>query len=66
MTLASQVMVTSYVNKEIMHTHLKQISTSTVKDRHAIIIVNGATWYTENIITDINNVRVIELLPYFP
>jgi len=65
MTLASQVMVTSYVNNEIMHTHLKQISTSTVKDLHAIIIVNGATWYTENIIKDINNVSVIELLPYF-
>jgi len=34
----SQAMVMPYVNKDIMHAHLQQISMSTVKDRHAVIM----------------------------
>ena len=33
-----------YVNKYIMHAHLKKISMSTAEDRHTVIIMDGAGW----------------------
>jgi len=44
-------MVVPFVNKEIIKTHLLQISKATVSDRHAVIVMDGAGWHTDNIDT---------------
>ncbi|WP_051369130.1 transposase [Psychromonas arctica] len=62
----SQAMVMPYVNKDIMHVHLKQISMNTAEDRHAVIIMDGAGWHTEDLAININNVSIIKLPPYSP
>ena len=62
----SQAMVMPYVNKDIMHAHLKQISMNTPEDRHAVIIMDGAGWHTEDLAININNVSIIKLPPYSP
>ncbi|TEW56492.1 hypothetical protein E2R68_00175 [Psychromonas sp. RZ22] len=49
-----------------MHAHLEQISTSTVEGRHAVVIMDGAGWHTEDIDTDFNNLSCIKLPPYSP
>jgi transposase len=63
---ASQALVMPYVNREIMITHLQQISDSTPVDRHAVIIMDGAGWYSNDIDNGFNNLTIIKLPPYSP
>jgi hypothetical protein len=39
-------MIVPWVNKEIMIEHLKQISEITEKGRHAVVVMDGASWHT--------------------
>ncbi len=59
-------MVVPWVNKEIMIEHLRQISMITEKDRHSVVIMDGAGWHTDDIAKEFENVSVIKLPPYSP
>ena len=61
-----EAMVVPWVNKDIMIEHLRQISVSTEKGRHAVVIMDGAGWHTEDIASKLENVSVIKLPPYSP
>ncbi len=61
-----EAMVVPWVNKNIMIEHLKQISAVTEKGRHAVVVMDGAGWHTEDIADEFNNVSVIKLPPYSP
>nr|WP_154199804.1 IS630 family transposase [Vibrio navarrensis] len=61
-----EAMVVPWVNKEIMIEHLKQISAITEKGRHAVIIMDGASWHTNDIAEPFSNVSIIKLPPYSP
>ncbi|EOU2464704.1 IS630 family transposase [Vibrio navarrensis] len=61
-----EAMVVPWVNKEIMIEHLKQISANTEKGRHAVIIMDGASWHTDDIAEPFSNVSIIKLPPYSP
>ncbi len=61
-----EAMVVPWVNKEIMVEHLKQISEVTEKGRHAVVIMDGAGWHTEDIADEFENISVIKLPPYSP
>lgn len=61
-----EALVVPWVNKEIMLEHLKQISIATEKGRHAVEIMDGASWHTDDIAKDIDNVSIIKLPPYSP
>lgn len=63
---ASEALVVPYVNKDIMMTHLQQISDRTAIDRHAVIIMDGAGWHSDDIDTDFKNLTIIKLPPYSP
>ena len=63
---ASEAMVVPYVNKEIMTSHLQQISDRTPIDRHAVIIMDGAGWHTDDIDAGFKNLTIIKLPPYSP
>lgn len=46
--------------------HLQQISDATEAGRHAIVLMDGAGWHTDNIADDIANLTIIKLPPYSP
>lgn len=53
-----------WVNKEIMVNQLEKISKATEKDRHVVVIMDGASWHTDDIASELNIVSVIKLPPY--
>ncbi|ELP1878987.1 transposase [Vibrio vulnificus] len=59
-------MVVPWVNKNIMVEHLKQISAVTEKARHAVVIMDGEGWHTNDIAEPFDNVSIIKLPPYSP
>jgi transposase len=61
-----EAMVVPWVNKDIMIEHLRQISASTEKGRHSIVVMDGAGWHTEDIASEFENVSIIKLPPYSP
>ena len=63
---ASEAIVVPYVNKDIMKVHLEQISKATPIDRHAVIIMDGAGWHSDDIGSGFNNITIIKLPPYSP
>ncbi|MCU8400243.1 IS630 family transposase [Vibrio vulnificus] len=61
-----EAMVVPWVNKNIMVEHLKQLSAVTEKGRHAVVIMDGAGWHTNDIAEPFDNVSIIKLPPYSP
>ncbi|HDY7739958.1 TPA: IS630 family transposase [Vibrio vulnificus] len=61
-----EAMVVPRVNKNIMVEHLKQLSAVTEKGRHAVVIMDGAGWHTNDIAEPFDNVSIIKLPPYSP
>ena len=61
-----EAIVVPWVNKDAMGQHLKQISNVTEKGRHAVVLMDGAGWHTEDVIRDFANVSIIKLPPYSP
>ncbi|NMM42536.1 hypothetical protein HHO47_17415 [Pseudoalteromonas arctica] len=49
-----------------MKQHLQLISDATPCGRHAVVIVDRASWHMGNVSEGINNVSVIPLPPYSP
>ncbi|MBD1559672.1 IS630 family transposase [Vibrio sp. S9_S30] len=61
-----EAIVVPWVNKDMMIEHLKQISEKTQSGRHAVVIMDGAGWHTEDIVSQFDNVSIIKLPPYSP
>ncbi|MGR2993526.1 transposase, partial [Vibrio vulnificus] len=61
-----EAMVVPWVNKNIMVEHLKQLSAVTEKGRHAVVIMDGAGWHTNDIAEPFDNLSIIKLPPYSP
>ncbi|HFQ4956219.1 TPA: IS630 family transposase [Vibrio vulnificus] len=61
-----EAMVVPWVNKNIMVEHLKQLSAVTEKGRHAVVIMDGAGWHTNDIAEPFDNVSIIKLPSYSP
>lgn len=49
-----------------MAQHLTQISKATKSGRHAVVIMDGASWHTDDISDALENVSIIKLPPYSP
>ena len=62
----TEAIIAPLVNKEIMQQHLELISKRTQPGRHAVIIMDGAGWHTDDIAQEIDNLSVIKLPPYSP
>lgn len=61
-----EAIVVPWVNKDIMISHLEQISKATERSRHAVVIMDGASWHSDDIGNEFNNVSIIKLPPYSP
>jgi transposase len=62
----TEALLAPCVNKEVMIQHLEQISATTKPGRHAVVIMDGAGWHTEDIAKDIKSVSIIKLPAYSP
>ena len=61
-----EAIVVPWINKDAMRQHLRQISNVTEKGRHAVAIMDGAGWHTEDTVHCFHNVNIIKLPPYSP
>jgi len=65
-TGATEAIVTPYVNKDAMRQHLKQISQTTKEGRHAVVIMDGAGWHTNDTALSFDNITLVRLPAYSP
>jgi transposase len=65
-TGATEAIVTPYVNKEAMRQHLMQISQATKAGRHAVVIMDGAGWHTDDTALAFDNITLVRLPAYSP
>ncbi|MGF1729834.1 IS630 family transposase [Photobacterium kasasachensis] len=61
-----KTIVVPWTNKDAMRQHLQQISNATEKERHAVVIMDGVGWHTEDTVHRFPNVSIIKLPPYSP
>lgn len=62
----TEALIAPWVNREIMTHHLQQIAKRTQLGRHAVVIMDGAGWHTDDIAQGIDNLSIIKLPPYSP
>lgn len=65
-TGATEALIAPCVNKEVMRAHLEQISQATPTGRHAVVIMDGAGWHTEELLNEFSNITMLKLPPYSP
>ena len=61
-----EAVVVPWINKEVMHKQIELIANVTEPDRHAVVIMDGASWHNEDLSTQFENVSMIKLPPYSP
>lgn len=62
----TEALITPCINKDIMREHLGQISKRTQHDRHAIVVMDGAGWHTNDIGDEFPNITIMKIPPYSP
>ena len=62
----TEAIITPFANKDIMHQHLELIAKRTKPGRHAVVVMDGAGWHTNDIAADIPNLSILKLPPYSP
>ena len=62
----TEAFISPYVSKDIMRQHLMQISQKTKPGRHAVVVMDGAGWHTDDIADDFENLTIMKLPPYSP
>jgi transposase len=62
----TEAIISPILSKEIMRDHLELISNATEKGRHAVVIMDGASWHIESMESEFENLSIIKLPPYSP
>ncbi|WP_333473932.1 IS630 family transposase [Shewanella nanhaiensis] len=62
----TEALITPWVDKGIMHQHLKLISQATLPDHHAVVIMDGAGWHSKDLDDEFDNLTMLKLPPYSP
>jgi transposase len=62
----TEALLAPWVNKDIMRQHLELISARTKQGSHAVVIMDGAGWHTDDIAQGIDNLSILKLPPYSP
>lgn len=59
-------LVLPYANTHAMCAHLKEISATIPKGRHAVLVLDQAAWHTTSKVNIFNNITLISLPPASP
>lgn len=62
----TEALIAPWVNKEVMRQHLKQISQRTRPGRFALVLMDGASWHTEDTSSEFDNLAILKIPPYSP
>ena len=62
----TEAIIAPVTNMDVMSSHLSLISQATKPDRHAVVIMDGASWHQEYLDDDFDNLSIIHLPPYSP
>ena len=59
-------LVLPHANTDAMHHHLKAISEAVPPGRHALVVVDGASWHNSKACEGIDNITLLKLPPVSP
>ncbi|GLS92701.1 hypothetical protein GCM10007916_37730 [Psychromonas marina] len=62
----TEAIIASFSNMEIMKEHLALIANATEADRHAVVIMDGASWHQEYLDDVFPNLSIIHIPAYSP
>ncbi|AZZ99776.1 IS630 family transposase [Pseudoalteromonas sp. R3] len=63
----TEALISPIVNKEVMYSHLEQISQRTQPGRMAVVVMDRAAWhFKDGLVKGLENVVIIRLPPYSP
>jgi hypothetical protein len=62
----TEAIVAPLSNMDVMKSHLTLISEATEAGRHAVVIMDGASWHQEYLDQDFPNLSIIHIPPYSP
>lgn len=62
----AEAFVSPYANTQAMLVNLEQISKSVPKSRHAVVVLDGASWHTTKEIKTFENLSLLPLPAYSP
>ena len=62
----TEAVIAPISNMDVMSSHLSLISQATKDGRHAVVIMDGASWHQEYLDDSFDNLSIIRLPPYSP
>ena len=62
----TEALIAPFSNMEIMKDHLALISKATSAGRHAVVLMDGASWHQEYLDNHFPNLSIIHIPPYSP
>ena len=63
---ATEALISPVVNKEVMTLHLQHILKATPKGRHAVVVMDGASWHTQGLADELDDLSLVKIPPYSP
>nr|WP_201294510.1 IS630 family transposase [Colwellia sp. 20A7] len=62
----TEAIVAPLSNMDVMASHLALISKATEEGRHAVVLMDGASWHQKYLDDEYNNLTIIHIPPYSP
>lgn len=62
----TEALISPFSNMEVMKEHLALIAKATESGRHAVVIMDGASWHQEYLDEAFPNLSIIHIPPYSP
>ena len=62
----TEAIVAPVSNMDVMSSHLALISAATKAGRHAVVLMDGASWHQEHLSDGYDNLSIIHIPPYSP
>ncbi|MFT6207587.1 MAG: transposase [Colwellia sp.] len=62
----TEAIISPILSMEMMKIHLQQIADATPEGRHAVVIMDCASWHADKVAEDIEKITIIHLPPYSP
>lgn len=65
-TGATEAIIAPFSNADVMREHLSLISKRTPDGRHAVVVMDGASWHQHHLADEFENLTISKLPPYSP
>ena len=62
----TEALISPVLSMEMMEKHLQQISDATPAGRHALVVMDRASWHSHKLMARFNNLSIMHLPPYSP